>query len=43
MRDASLKLPTQTKNDRSRCFCGAEISNRSIDAHIQQAHRGIGA
>jgi hypothetical protein len=38
-----LKMPTQTKNDRARCFCGAEISNRSIDAHIQQAHRGIGA
>jgi hypothetical protein len=42
MHDEHLKLPTQTKNDRCRCFCGAEISNRSIDAHIQQAHR-IGA
>jgi hypothetical protein len=43
MHDESLKLPTQTKNDRARCFCGAEITNRSIGAHIQAANRGIGA
>jgi hypothetical protein len=36
MQDEHLKTPTQTKNDRTRCFCGAYISNRSIDAHIQQ-------
>jgi hypothetical protein len=41
MHDASLKLPTQTQNNRSRCFCGAEIANRSIDAHIQKAHGGM--
>jgi hypothetical protein len=43
MHDASLKLPTQTKNDRAHCFCGEEITNRSITVHIQRAHLGIGA
>jgi len=42
MFDAKLPLPTQTKNDRARCFCGAEITNRSLDAHVQESHRGIG-
>jgi hypothetical protein len=40
--DEHLPLPTQTHNDRARCFCGAELTNRCVDAHIQQAHRGIG-
>jgi hypothetical protein len=43
MRDASLKLPTQMTNGMARCFCGEEITNQSIDAHIQKVHRGIGA
>jgi hypothetical protein len=43
MREKGLKLPTQTKNGLARCFCGVEISNRSLDAHIRAFHRGIGA
>jgi hypothetical protein len=43
MRDKGLKMPTQTKNNRALCFCGTEITSRSMDAHIQQAHSGIGA
>jgi hypothetical protein len=46
MHDEHLPLPTQTQNDRARCFCGAEISNRSVDAHIRaftaaSGHRSI--
>jgi hypothetical protein len=36
MHDEHLKLPTETKTDRARCFCGAEISDRSIPTHIQR-------
>lgn len=43
MHDEKLAMPTQRADGRARCFCGAEITNRSIDAHIQAAHRGIGA
>jgi hypothetical protein len=43
MQEKGLKLPTQTKNDLARCFCGVEITNRSLDAHIRAFHRGIGA
>ncbi|MEH2517450.1 hypothetical protein V1279_003023 [Bradyrhizobium sp. AZCC 1610] len=42
MHDEGLKLPTQIKTGRSRCFCGEEISNSSITKHIQAAHRGMG-
>jgi hypothetical protein len=38
-----LQLPTQTPEDRSRCFCGAEITNAGIAGHVRAAHRGIGA
>lgn len=38
-----ILLPTQTQDDRSRCFCGTEITNRSIPDHVRTAHRGIGA
>jgi hypothetical protein len=41
MHDKRLPLPTQS--DRSRCFCGAEITNAGLASHIQGAHRGIGA
>jgi hypothetical protein len=37
------QLPTETKNDLARCFCGVEITNRSIDTRIRTFHRGIGA
>jgi hypothetical protein len=43
MHEKGLKLPTQTKNDLARCFCGLEIPSHSLDAHIRAFHRGIGA
>jgi hypothetical protein len=43
MHDERLPLPTQTQNDRARCFCVTEISNAGVPAHIQAAHRGIEA
>lgn len=43
MHTEKLQLPTQTTDDRAWCFCGAEITSRSIQDHIQAAHRGIGA
>jgi len=36
-------MPTQTKDGRSRCFCGEAITTGGIDDHIRSAHRGIGA
>lgn len=38
-----LLLPTQTREDRSRCFCGVEISNKDIPEHVRTVHRGMGA
>ncbi|SHH05341.1 hypothetical protein [Bradyrhizobium erythrophlei] len=43
MWDEKMQMPTQRTDGRSRCFCGAEITNASISKHIQAAHRGIGA
>jgi hypothetical protein len=43
MHEERLPMPTQTQNDRARCFCGTEITNASINRHIQAAHRGMGA
>jgi hypothetical protein len=42
MWDLKLLLPTQTQNDRAKCFCGAEITSRDIPAHVRTKHRGIG-
>jgi len=42
MHDEHLPLPTQRTDGRSRCFCGAEITNRSLDGHVHEFHRGIG-
>jgi len=39
MWDAHCKLPTQTADGRSRCFCGAEIGIADMDEHIYAAHR----
>jgi hypothetical protein len=39
MWDAGLKMPTQTRDGRARCFCGAEINNATIRSHILAAHR----
>ncbi len=43
MRDEKLPLPTQSTSGQARCFCGVEITNTSIDSHIREAHRGLGA
>ena len=32
------KLPTQTQQGRSSCFCGAEIDIASMDRHVTAAH-----
>lgn len=40
MHDERLKMPTQNTNGVARCYCGAEITIKSVDAHIQDAHRG---
>lgn len=42
MWDEKLLLPTQTREDRSRCFCGAEITNASIPEHVRTVHHGFG-
>jgi hypothetical protein len=34
----SLKLPTQTADGRTRCFCGAEITIADMNEHIYAAH-----
>jgi hypothetical protein len=38
MWDAGCKMPTQTRDDRSKCFCGAEITTKSVSEHIRAAH-----
>jgi hypothetical protein len=43
MWDMKLALPTQTSDGRARCFCGETIDVAGMHAHIQTAHRGIGA
>ena len=43
MHEERLPMPTQTQNDRARCFCGAEISTAGVPAHVRAAHRGIDA
>jgi hypothetical protein len=42
MHDEAKALPTQQTDDRAICFCGAEITNASLDLHINEAHRRIG-
>lgn len=38
-----LQMPTQRTDSRAKCFCGAEITTASIERHVNEAHRGIGA
>jgi hypothetical protein len=40
MWDAGCRLPTQTADGLSRCFCGADIDMASMDEHIYAAHMG---
>jgi hypothetical protein len=41
MWDAGCKMPTQTVDDRSRCFCGVEITAKSTSDHIRACHRDV--
>ena len=38
MWDAGCKIPTQTTDGRSRCFCGAEIDIAGVERHVYAAH-----
>jgi hypothetical protein len=38
MHDAGLKLPTQSADSRSRCFCGAAIDTVGMAQHVNVAH-----
>src|SRR3954451_18552517 len=38
MHDTGTPLPTQMSDGVSRCFCGAPLTNATIDEHIRQAH-----
>jgi hypothetical protein len=38
MWETGCKLPTQVASGRSQCYCGVEIDNNSIDAHIDAEH-----
>ena len=40
MHDLGLPLPTQLTSGRSKCFCGAEITDAG--AHVRTAHQGFG-
>jgi hypothetical protein len=38
MHDAGFKLPTQSADSRSRCFCGAAIDTVGMAQHVNTAH-----
>jgi hypothetical protein len=38
MWETGRKLPTQSREGRARCFCGAEIYIASMDGHVTAAH-----
>lgn len=42
MWDEHCRMPAQTRDGRSRCFCGAEITSASVSDHVRTTHRGIG-
>jgi hypothetical protein len=39
MWDARMKMPTQTRDGRARCFCGAEITIATTDEHVRIMHK----
>ncbi len=43
MWDTGCRLPTQNKDGRGRCFCGALLTIRDVERHVQDVHRNIGA
>ena len=38
MWEAGMKMPTQIESGRARCFCGAEIDNAGVRAHVLACH-----
>ena len=38
MHDTGTPMPTQITSGRSKCFCGAPLTNATIDAHIEASH-----
>jgi hypothetical protein len=38
MHDIGTPLRSQMSDGRSQCFCGAPLTNATVDAHIQQTH-----
>jgi hypothetical protein len=40
---APARLPTQTADGRSRCFCGAEITIKDCHQHVFDCHMDLGA
>jgi hypothetical protein len=38
MWETGCKLPTQVKDGRSRCFCGAPIEIKNVERHVYAAH-----
>jgi hypothetical protein len=42
MWDTGCRMPTQAAADRSRCFCGVEITTASISDHIRARHMDAG-
>jgi hypothetical protein len=41
MRDAGLKLPTQTQEGFARCFCGADVNNADVQSHREAARKQL--
>ena len=41
MWDAGMKMPTQTVDGRTRCFCGAAIDDRTTSDHIHACHMEV--
>jgi hypothetical protein len=42
MWEEKCRMPSQTTDGRSQCFCGEWITQASIPKHVREAHRGIG-
>ena len=38
MWDCGCRMPTQTRDGLTTCFCGTEITNASVNSHIHERH-----
>jgi len=38
MWDKGCRMPTQSTDGRSRCFCGEPIDTTGVDQHVYTAH-----